>query len=219
MCSRYTLATPEQILEIVRIAQEAEERLRARNSRNVRAHLSLEDIRPTQLAPVLFPHNGRLASAPAFWGFTNSHGWENRRRAAEGKKPLKPTATYNARDDKLEASAFWRESFHRRRCIIPAAAFEEWAHGQEGGRGTPYYFTPPGSPVLYIAGIWQNEADDSGERWPHYSLVTTAPGSGVAGVHSRMPLVILPDEFDAWLHEDYHLLLTRTPLELDKRLA
>ena len=230
MCGRYTLLTPEIVIEIKNIVKEAEERLRQRQTANVRAkQIVTDNIRPTDLAPVLFPYKGRLtgegfACAAAFWGFTNCHEWENRKREADGLKPLKPSPCFNARDDKLEASPFWRESFHKRRCIIPAASFEEWWHAQpkEPGKrpkdkGVPYEFTMPGSPILYIAGIWQNEVDETGEKWPHYAMITTEPSASVQAVHNRMPLVISPDEFAVWLGDGYKALLARKQLELCRR--
>lgn len=225
MCGRYTLFTPEQVLEIKSIVKDAEERLRARNSKNVRAQLTTEDIRPTSLAPVLFPHNGRLVPAPAFWGFTHNRARENRKREAEGKKPLKPKAAFNTRDDQAATNGFWRDSFHKRRCIIPAAAFEEWTKpptpepGEKKQKGVPYFFTMPENPVLYIAGIWHNELDENGEKWPHFSMITTDAGGGVEEVHDRMPLVILPVEFDRWTGEGYRELLDRAQLKLNKKLA
>lgn len=173
MCGRYTLFTPEQVLEIKNIIKEVEERLHQRQTQNVRAQLVTDEIKPTNLAPVLFPHEGRLASAAAFWGFTNYHEWENRKREAEGLSPRKPSPTFNTRDDKASTSPFWRDSFHKRRCVIPATGFWEWYHeapktpgSSPKDKGTKYLFTQPNSPLLYIAGIWQNEVDEaSGEKW------------------------------------------------------
>lgn len=227
MCGRYTLFTPEQVLEIKNIVKEAEERLQQRQTENVRAHLVTDEIRPTNLAPVLFSHKGRLASAAAFWGFTNHHDWENRKRAAEGLDPLKPSPVFNSRDDKVEKSPFWRESFHKRRCVVPASGFWEWYHEappemgvKPKDKGVKYLFTQPDSPILYIAGIWQNEVDEAtGEKWPHFSMLTTDPSESVAQIHNRMPLVLLPDELDIWVGDDYKRLLSRPHLELDKKIA
>lgn len=227
MCGRYTLFTPEQVLEIKNIVKEAEERLRERKTQNVRAHIVTDEILPTNLAPVLFPHEGRLASAAAFWGFSNNHEWENRKRAADSLAPLKPSPIFNTRDDKADKSPFWRESFHKRRCIVPASGFWEWYHQEPTGpgekpkdKGIKYLFTQPGSPILFIAGIWHSEVDEAtGEKWPCFSMLTTAPSQSVATVHNRMPLVLLPDELDTWVGEGYKELLTRPHLELAKKLA
>lgn len=225
MCGRYTLFTPEQVLEIKSIIDEAEERLRQRSSQNVRAHLVTDEIRPTNLAPVLFPREGKLVSAAAFWGFTNHHEWVNRKREADGIGPLKPSPSFNTRNDKAERSTFWRDSLHKRRCIIPASGFWEWHHAEpsEPGqtkkdKGVKYLFTMPHSPVLYIAGIWRNEVDEAtDEEWPHFSMLTTDPSESVAKIHNRMPLVLLLDELDVWVGADYKTLLSRPHVELNKK--
>ncbi len=227
MCGRYTLFTPEQVIEIKNIIKDVEERLRQRQTQNVRAHLAIDEIRPTNLAPVLFPYKDRLVSAAAFWGFTNHHEWENRKREAQGQTPLKPSPSFNTRDDKADKIPFWRESFHKRRCIVPATGFWEWYHAQPPApgekpkdKGTQYLFTQPGSPILYIAGIWQNEVDEaSGEKWPHFSMLTTAPSDSVKEIHNRMPLVLLPEELETWVGDDYQKLLHRPHLELHKEIA
>lgn len=48
---------------------------------------------------------------------------------------------------------FFRGAFKRTRCIIPALGYYEWLATPEGKQ--PYYFTArDGSPVLSIAGLW-----------------------------------------------------------------
>ena len=52
-------------------------------------------------------------------------------------KPLKPKPVNNAREDKL-GTAFWRASFERRRCLIPATAWAE-AEGAKGAMTRTWY--------------------------------------------------------------------------------
>jgi putative SOS response-associated peptidase YedK len=51
-------------------------------------------------------------------------------RGRQGRK-LKPKPVTNAREDKLTTS-FWRDSFERRRCLVPVSAWAE-AEGEKGG--------------------------------------------------------------------------------------
>ena len=46
-------------------------------------------------------------------------------------QPLKPKPVTNAREDKL-LTAFWRDSFAARRCLVPVSAWAE-AEGEKGG--------------------------------------------------------------------------------------
>ncbi|MDB5725308.1 MAG: hypothetical protein JWQ16_2062 [Novosphingobium sp.] len=65
--------------------------------------------------------------------------------AATGKsgQKLKPRPVNNARADKLD-SFMWRESFARRRCLIPLTAFAE-AEGEQGAKTRTWFSLPPSS--------------------------------------------------------------------------
>lgn len=106
--------------------------------------------------------------------------------------PIKPKAVTNTRDDKLH-SAFWRDSFLHRRCLIPATAFAE-AEG-EPGRMTRTWLSVPGEDIFAIAGIWRPS-----EEWGAvYSMVTSEPTVQTAEIHDRMPVVLHPADHARWL--------------------
>jgi putative SOS response-associated peptidase YedK len=70
-------------------------------------------------------------------------------------KPLKELrlATFNARLETVTTKAFFREPFKKRRCLMPVSGYYEW-QDTPGGK-QPHYFTArDGSPVLTIAGLW-----------------------------------------------------------------
>ena len=73
----------------------------------------------------------------------------------QGQK-LKPKPVTNARDDKL-ATAFWRDSFRNRCCIVPVT---QWAEPQgEAGRMTRSWYSLPKVEVIAIAGLWRPTAE------------------------------------------------------------
>ena len=88
----------------------------------------------------------------------------------------------------------FRESFRRRRCLVPVDAFYEWKR-QDGVRQPYRIFRADGRP-LALAGLWagwKNPETDEVRRT--FTIVTTTPNAVVAELHNRMP-VIVPDE--AW---------------------
>ena len=106
-------------------------------------------------------------------------------------KPIKPRAVTNTRDDRLQ-SPFWRDSFARRRCLIPASAFAE-AEG-ETGRMTRTWLSVPGADAFAIAGIWRES-----EEWGAvYSMVTSEPTVQTASIHDRMPVLLHPADYARW---------------------
>ncbi|AUX69450.1 hypothetical protein CHX26_08050 [Porphyrobacter sp. HT-58-2] len=110
----------------------------------------------------------------------------------QGQK-LKPKPVNNARTDKL-GTFFWRQSFERRRCLIPLTA---WAEAQGAkGRMTRTWMSLPGVPLFAAAGVWRQS-----EEWGAcYAMVMTdSAGSDAAGVHERMPVLIAPEDHARWL--------------------
>lgn len=110
----------------------------------------------------------------------------------QGQK-LKPKPVNNARTDKL-GTFFWRQSFERRRCLIPLTA---WAEAQGAkGRMTRTWLSLPETPIFAAAGLWRRS-----EEWGAcYAMVMTASeGSDAASVHERMPVLIAPEDHARWL--------------------
>jgi putative SOS response-associated peptidase YedK len=81
------------------------------------------------------------------------------------------------------------------RCLVPASGFYEWKH--EGGRKQPYYFFPRSEPLFGFAALWEHDT---------CSLITTEPNEVIRKVHDRMPLIVPPASYAAWLAGDQALL-------------
>ena len=112
----------------------------------------------------------------------------------QGRK-LKPKPVTNARDDKL-ATPFWRESFARRRCLVPVTA---WAEPEgEAGRMTRTWHALPGGEPFAVAGLWRPTAE-----WGDvYTLVMTASSEQMAEDHDRMPVILAREDWPRWTDSD-----------------
>ncbi|MBX7456839.1 SOS response-associated peptidase [Qipengyuania sp. 1NDH17] len=106
-------------------------------------------------------------------------------------QPLKPKPVNNARTDKLD-SFFWRYSFEERRCLIPVTAWAE-AEGPKGGK-TRSWLSRPDAELFACAGVWR----DSEEWGECYSMVMTDAGGLAKEVHSRMPVLLVKDDWGQW---------------------
>jgi putative SOS response-associated peptidase YedK len=112
-------------------------------------------------------------------------------KGAKGQ-PLKPKPVNNARTDKL-GSFFWRHSFEERRCLIPLTAWAE-AQGPKG-RMTRTWLSLPDAPLFAAAGVWRS-SDEWGDC---YSMVMTdSAGTAAAEVHTRMPVLLAPEDQARW---------------------
>jgi len=97
----------------------------------------------------------------------------------------------NARAEGIAKKPSFRESIRQRRCLVPADSFYEWRK-EPGGRKIPYRIFLEDENLLYMAGIWDEWAQN-GVIKRTFSIITTTPNSEMATLHHRMP-VILPDE-------------------------
>ncbi|MEA3263992.1 MAG: SOS response-associated peptidase family protein [Pseudomonadota bacterium] len=130
----------------------------------------------------------------------------------QGQK-LKPKPVTNARDDKL-LTPFWRDSFARRRCLIPVT---QWAEPKgSSGRMTRSWYSLPGVEVMAVAGLWRA----TGEWGDCYAMVMVDSSPAMAEVHDRMPVILARDSWEQWTSGsiDHALDLCQTwrgPLQAD----
>ena len=119
----------------------------------------------------------------------------------------------NARSETAAQKPSFRSAFRRRRCLIPADGFYEWQ-----GRGRtrqPWLFGLRGGAPFAVAGLWERWTVPEGaaltgslaERSPGdavetCTILTTAANETVARAHSRMPVILPPDAWDAWLADE-----------------
>ncbi len=104
----------------------------------------------------------------------------------------------NARAETVHQRPAFRDAFMKRRCVVPADGFYEWA-GPKGKR-QPLWLHRPDSGLLLFAGLyesWQPEPD----VWePTFTIITTEANEMVSRIHNRMPVILLEDKVDDWLH-------------------
>lgn len=152
---------------------------------------------PTDPTDTILLRDGERVFEKMRWGLIPQ--WWN--------KPLKELrlATFNARAETVDTKPFFRESFRRRRCLIPVSGYYEWHYDEPENKKKkpqPWYFTArDGAPILTTAGLWDEWKDrQSGETIRSCTMIITEPNRFVAEVHDRMPVLLRPDQFDAWLN-------------------
>jgi putative SOS response-associated peptidase YedK len=151
------------------------------------------NICPTTDVDVVIRGEGPRALVPMRWGLIP--GW--------WKKPLKEMrlATFNARAETVAKKPMFRDSFKRRRCLMPASGYYEWKTTPEGKQ--PYYFTRRDGAVMTIAAIQDAWVDPAtGEPVRSCTMVITEPNKFVADVHDRMPVILEARDFEQWERGD-----------------
>ncbi|WEB40506.1 SOS response-associated peptidase [Streptomyces yunnanensis] len=145
------------------------------------------------------------------------------------KSPEGAARMINARAETVHEKPSFRQAFATRRCLLPGDGYFEWVTGaaerelEEQGRKKrprkqPYFVTPADGSVMAMAGLYEFWRDRTlpGDHplawWVTCTVVTTeaetTPLAGATGddgprtladIHPRMPLVLPPDRWDAWL--------------------
>jgi putative SOS response-associated peptidase YedK len=102
----------------------------------------------------------------------------------------------NARAETVHKMLLFREAFAKRRCLIPATGFYEWQQRADGKQ--PYRFRRKDLEPFAFAGIWEF-ARIGGEEILSACMIVGQPNPLVSGVHDRMPVMLLADDYDRWL--------------------
>ncbi|RMF08409.1 MAG: SOS response-associated peptidase, partial [Alphaproteobacteria bacterium] len=62
-----------------------------------------------------------------------------------------------------------------------------------------FYVHPVDGQLLAFAGLWEHWSGADGSEIESATILTTEANADVAPVHDRMPVLVAPDDFDAWL--------------------
>jgi putative SOS response-associated peptidase YedK len=159
-------------------------------ARNLQPHYN---IAPTDTVDVVIASDGASQLVPMRWGLV----------PAWWKKALKDLpATFNARAETVADKPMFRDAFRRRRCIIPASGYYEWRTAREGRQPgkQPYYISAASGGVLSFAGLWDRWANpQTGEPLTSCTIIVTEANAFTRAIHDRMPVLLEPAGFAAWL--------------------
>jgi putative SOS response-associated peptidase YedK len=102
-------------------------------------------------------------------------------------------------DTALEKSSF-RAAMQKRRCLIPADVFFEWQDVPGQKRRRPYAVALNDAEPFALGGVWEAwRARESGEWLITCAILTTEPNELLEPIHDRMPVIIQPGDYSAWL--------------------
>lgn len=103
----------------------------------------------------------------------------------------------NVRAETAAEKPAFRGAFRRRRCIIPASGFYEWA--KTGSAKIPYFFRPATGHLFGFAGLWEVWNGPNGEVLETCAIITVPAQEPVARFHDRMPAILGRTHYAPWL--------------------
>ncbi|TBW34428.1 SOS response-associated peptidase [Siculibacillus lacustris] len=176
MCGRFALtATPDEV-------------------RRLFEHLDRPDfpprdeIAPTEPIGVVRRREGVRRFDLVRWGFIPS--W-----AAD---PGAFALVINARAETATVKPSFRAAMRHGRCLIPATAWWEWRRDPDGRR-RPFRIAAADGGLLAFAGLVETWAGADGSEIDTAAILTTAANPALAVIHDRMPAILPPADFAAWL--------------------
>jgi len=153
-------------------------------------------LAPTDRVPIVVQQPGLPPQViEARWGFI-PYWW---------KKPVAPKLTFNARSEEAATKPMWRDALRRQRCLIPATSWTEWQNARapapaKAGVKIPHRLALHSARGFMFAGLWSLwRARPEAEARATCVILTMAASPGITHVHDRMPVVLAPEAWSAWL--------------------
>ncbi|AWB83552.1 SOS response-associated peptidase [Corynebacterium liangguodongii] len=135
------------------------------------------NVAPTQQVPLVRLKGAQASLNAARWGLIPR--WKKDERGA----PL-----FNARAETVAEKPSFRQAFAARRGLMVLDGYYEW-------KDKVPYFVAPERGMLYAAALWETGGDQLSA-----TMVTTAAAEPMEWLHHRLPLFLLPEEVEQWVH-------------------
>ncbi|MGQ9503289.1 MAG: SOS response-associated peptidase [Thermogutta sp.] len=103
----------------------------------------------------------------------------------------------NARVETVITKPAFRSAARYRRCLIPADGFYEWK--KTGRNKQPYFIHLQDNRLFALAGLWDRWESPDGGILETCTILTVEPNALMAKIHNRMPLILPPVAYQAWL--------------------
>lgn len=148
------------------------------------------NVKPTQDLYVIKNDNIEIAS----WGLIAPWSKTN----AEALKSQ--SSAINARSETVHEKPTFKKAFRTSRCLVPASGYYEWASelGVYKPR-QPIYVSRDDGKLLALAAIRDRWISPEGEIKDSVAILTREAVGELAKAHSRMPMFLPEDRFEAWM--------------------
>ena len=157
------------------------------------------NIAPTNEIYIIRNESGSKILDSASWGIIAP--WQKTMADARASQ----SHAINARSESIHEKPTFRHAFRTSRCLIPATGYYEWATSL--GRYAPkqpFYISRVDKGQLSIAGIWSSWQSEKGQVIQSAAIITREAVGDLATIHSRMPVMMPRDRWDAWLDPSQH---------------
>jgi putative SOS response-associated peptidase YedK len=150
------------------------------------------NIAPTQSIPIVREESDARRFALARWGLIPH--W--------AKDTKIGYSTINARAETVAEKPAFRNAFRHRRCLIPADGFYEWQVIPDSKIKQPWFIVLRDREPMAFAGLCEKWRSPEGDDVESCSIIVTDANELMRPIHDRMPVILAPGDWDAWLEAE-----------------
>ena len=121
------------------------------------------------------------------------------------KKQNQEKNIINSRLETIQKKILFKESFEKRRCVIPANGYYEWS--VKDNIKIPYFINIPDKEMIYFAGIWKY-FNFKKSSMKVFSIITKPASNLLKEIHDRMPVTLSAEESKDYLDHNNSDYLT-----------
>ncbi|PPR45270.1 MAG: putative SOS response-associated peptidase YedK [Alphaproteobacteria bacterium MarineAlpha5_Bin8] len=115
------------------------------------------------------------------------------------KESQKENLVINSRLETINNKLIFKDSFLKRKCIIPANGYYEWH--KENNIKKPYFIHVPEKETIFFAGIWKYIDFYKSKRLV-FSIITKPANYILTKIHHRMPVIFSIEESKEYLESN-----------------
>ena len=150
------------------------------------------NIAPTQNIPIVREEEGKRRFALARWGLIPH--W--------AKDVKIGYSMINARAETVASKPAFRNAFWHRRCLVPADGLYEWQVIPDSKVKQPWFIALRDREPMAFAGLWERWRNPEGEELESCCIIVTDANELMRPIHDRMPVILAPEDWSAWLEPD-----------------
>lgn len=158
------------------------------------------NVAPSSIIPVIVKNSPKKIIKMK-WGYLPS--WS--------KEYDSKYSVINTRVETIQSKPYFKESFTKYRCLIPATGFYEWR--KDPTEKIPFYIHLKNSKYFSFAGIYSIWKDVSGKEFYTCSIITTKPNKLMIPIHDRMPVILSKEEEEIWIDKQTDLNVLKSLLD------
>ena len=105
----------------------------------------------------------------------------------------------NSRLETIKDKVLFRESYLKRKCIVPINGYYEWSI--INNNKIPFFIHIPPAETMYLAGIWKYIDFKKNDK-KSFTIITKDSDENLNKIHNRMPVILSIEEAESYISDE-----------------